>query len=57
MKIKRIGIANRFTLRCPRCGKEKANSATAGGNETCFHCGQCGFVECEWNSPAHEEVA
>jgi transcription elongation factor Elf1 len=37
-------ITNRFTLRCPVCGGE--NSSIAGGNITCFHCGDCGFVEC-----------
>jgi len=49
--------ANRFALRCPHCDKENSNSADAGGNERCFHCGSCGFVECEWSSPAHEYFA
>ncbi|MGB2626448.1 MAG: hypothetical protein WAK20_06640 [Candidatus Acidiferrum sp.] len=51
----RIYIADRFALRCPACrGK---NSKDAGGNKRCFHCGLCGFVECEWCSPAHEYLA
>lgn len=46
--------ANRFDLRCPHCDKQGVNSKGAGGNNLCFHCGECGFVECEWCSPAHE---
>lgn len=30
---------------CPMC-KVGVNSAKAGGNEHCFHCDLCGFVEC-----------
>jgi hypothetical protein len=50
----RFTRANRMALRCPHCNKDRANSADAGGNSLCFHCGSCGFVECEWSSPAHE---
>lgn len=51
-----LARANRFALRCPHCDKEGTNSRDAGGNEKCFHCGDCGFVECEWSSSAHEVV-
>ena len=35
--------------KCPRCGGQ--NSPKAGGNTKCFHCGDCGFVECNIFSP------
>ena len=36
---------NRFEMTCPEC-KQGNNSAPAGGNEKCFHCDNCGLVEC-----------
>jgi hypothetical protein len=30
--------------KCPRCGGN--NSKKDGGNERCFHCGSCLYVEC-----------
>lgn len=34
-----------FTRRCPHCGSRN-NSHAEGGNEHCFHCGDCGWVDC-----------
>jgi hypothetical protein len=51
----KLYMTDRFCLRCPHCDKQGSNSAAAGGNKRCFHCGECGFVECEWCSPAHED--
>jgi hypothetical protein len=33
-------------IKCPNCGS-KNNSKKDGGNENCFHCGDCWYVECE----------
>jgi len=41
---------DRFTIPCPDC-KQGCNSAGAGGNTKCFHCDNCGLVECEVTSP------
>ena len=41
---------DRFTISCPDC-KIGQNSKDAGGNDKCFHCGNCGLVECEVTSP------
>ena len=38
---------------CPICIVGK-NSKADGGNENCFHCGTCGFVECECFHPHTE---
>ena len=38
---------NRFDLKCPLCGGE--NNADDGGSERCFHCKDCGFLECYWD--------
>ena len=35
---------NRFNDKCPICGGK--NSKQYGGNERCFHCDNCSFVEC-----------
>ena len=35
---------NRHDLKCPDCGAP--NSTEQGGNERCFHCGNCGWTEC-----------
>lgn len=32
--------------RCPNCGGMGCNSAERGGNERCWHCALCSFVEC-----------
>lgn len=41
---------------CPRCGCAE-NSKREGGNERCFHCADCGFLQCYWSSPdVAEEV-
>ena len=37
-------IINRFKLKCPDCGCP--NSMPNGGNTKCFHCSQCGWIEC-----------
>lgn len=42
---------NRFDMSCPDC-KQGCNSAGLGGNETCFHCDNCGLIECAITSPA-----
>jgi hypothetical protein len=36
---------DRFTMACPDC-KQGCNSAGHGGNEKCFHCDNCGLIEC-----------
>ena len=38
------------TIKCPVCGVGE-NSIDDGGNDKCFHCGTCGFVECECFNP------
>jgi len=45
---------NRFDMTCPDC-KQGNNSKAGGGSETCFHCDNCGLVECMVTSPALEE--
>lgn len=35
---------------CPHCGG-KNNSKAHGGNNRCFHCGDCEFTECCWTLP------
>ena len=40
-------------MKCPICGVGE-NSKAYGGNEKCFHCGICGFVECECFYPDAE---
>jgi hypothetical protein len=42
---------DRFQMSCPDC-KQGCNSEALGGNEGCFHCDNCGLVECEVTSPA-----
>lgn len=41
---------DRFILLCPQC-KTGGNARFKGGNDRCFHCGSCGFVECIATSP------
>lgn len=31
--------------KCPKC-KKGVNSEPDGGNENCFHCSDCGYIEC-----------
>lgn len=31
--------------KCPKC-KKGVNSEPYGGNENCFHCSDCGYIEC-----------
>jgi hypothetical protein len=45
---------NRFDMKCPDC-KRGCNSAGLGGNERCFHCGNCGLIECVITSPVLDE--
>lgn len=42
---------DRFEMSCPDC-KQGCNSAALGGEAGCFHCDNCGLVECEVTSPA-----
>ena len=44
---------NRFSILCPAC-KAGHNCKGQGGNARCFHCGNCGFVECEYSEPGYE---
>jgi len=44
---------NRFDDKCPRCGGN--NSPRYGGNQTCFHCGDCGFTECVVFTPVEND--
>jgi len=44
---------DRFTMTCPDCGSQ--NSEANGGNDRCFHCGNCGLIECVVTSPVIEE--
>lgn len=37
---------DRFKMTCPRC-RQGNNSTQYGGNERCFHCDNCGLIECE----------
>ena len=37
---------DRFTMKCPKC-KTGKNTKDEGGNERCFHCDSCGYVECK----------
>lgn len=39
------------TQKCPECDSTD-NSQDLGGNEKCFHCGACGYVQCACNNPA-----
>ena len=41
-------------VKCPICGVCE-NSKDDGGNENCFHCGTCGFVECACFYPDAED--
>jgi len=41
-------------IKCPICGVGE-NSKDDGGNENCFHCDICGFVECECFYPDAED--
>lgn len=45
---------DRFEMSCPDC-KQGCNSAAAGGDVACFHCDNCGLVECEVTSPVLDE--
>jgi len=44
---------DRFTMSCPDCGGK--NSGANGGNDRCFHCEDCGLIECVVTSPVIEE--
>lgn len=44
---------NRFKDKCPICRVGRNNKAY-GGNKKCFHCGTCGFTECEVFDPRYE---
>lgn len=46
---------NRFEMSCPVCGYG-SNSIENGGNENCFHCSLCGFIECEWEKDNYLEI-
>jgi hypothetical protein len=46
---------DRFLMSCPDC-KQGCNSAPLGGSKTCFHCDNCGLVECMVTSPALLEI-
>jgi len=41
-------------IKCPVCGVGE-NGNDEGGNERCFHCNTCGFVECECFYPGAED--
>lgn len=45
MKTKKNEEENRNKWNCPHC-KVGQNSKRDGGNENCFHCGSCWYVEC-----------
>jgi len=45
---KLIDDTNRMSMKCPVCGGE--NSCMEGGNDRCFHCGDCGFFECMFHT-------
>jgi hypothetical protein len=32
---------------CPGCGRRDSNSTAHGGGVACWHCGECGFIECD----------
>jgi hypothetical protein len=39
---------------CRGCGS-RFNSPTEGGTKNCFHCGDCGWVECADYDPFEED--
>lgn len=45
---------DRFEMSCPDC-KQGCNSAELGGDDYCFHCDNCGLVECVVTSPVLDE--
>lgn len=36
---------------CPKCGEQDTNCGALGGNDRCWHCDRCGFVECDHVTP------
>jgi hypothetical protein len=46
---------NRDNMKCPDC-KQGCNDHAGGGNERCFHCDNCGLIECLVTSPVLEEI-
>ena len=48
-------MLNRFLDKCPIC-RVGRNDKQYGGNKTCFHCGTCGFTECEVFSPMSNPI-
>lgn len=49
MRVSEVGTGAAMSAEwafCPRCGRANSNSRAAGGNDACWHCGACGYVQC-----------
>jgi hypothetical protein len=46
-----------MTTKCPKC--QGSNSHELGGNDRCFHCSECGYIQCvdATHSPGHQPAA
>lgn len=43
-------MSEQVKRKCPNCGSSE-NSVILGGNDKCFHCGKCDYVQCVAECP------